>query len=133
MAGGEDEPQAIVRERIDLALVVVDRPQRRQRRELRALGLQSALAPQPVDRPVAGDAGDPGTGVVGDSIARPALDRDRERLLDRLLGCVEVAQNADQGRNRPSGLLPEGAVDDPGVRYEETSATRPERSNPNCV
>ena len=36
---------------------------------------------------------------------------DHERVLDGLLGEVEVAQDPDQGRDRPARLLPEQAVD----------------------
>ena len=51
-------------------------------------------------------------GLSGSAVARPALERDHERVLDRLLGEVEVAEDADQGRDRPSRLAPEQAVDD---------------------
>ena len=73
---------------------------------------QPALAPEPVDRPVAGRRRDPGAGVVGDAVGGPALQRDRERLLHGLLGEVEVAEDADERRDRPSRLAPEQAVDD---------------------
>jgi len=43
----------------------------------------------------------------GDALARPALRGDRERLLDGVLGEVEVAERADQDRNRAPILLPE--------------------------
>ena len=80
------------------------------------LDLQGALAAQPVDRLVARDPGDPGAGVVGDAVARPALERDHERLLHRLLGEVEVAEDADQAGDRPPRLVPEQAVDEPDRR-----------------
>jgi hypothetical protein len=43
---------------------------------------------------------------------RPALERDYEGLLDRLLRGVEIPQDPDQTRDRPSRLVPEQAVDD---------------------
>jgi hypothetical protein len=42
----------------------------------------------------------------------PALECGHERLLDSLLREVEVAEDADQTRDRPSRLVPEQAVDD---------------------
>jgi hypothetical protein len=52
------------------------------------------------------------------------LERDHERLLDRLLGEVEVAEDADQGGDRPSRLAPEQAIDDIGpLGYEAASWT----------
>jgi hypothetical protein len=58
------------------------------------------------------------------------LERDDERLLDRLLSRVEVAEDPDQGRDRPSGLVPERAVDDPGRSlYEEASVVAADGSS----
>ena len=84
----------------------------RAARARRSFPRQRALAPQAVDRLVARDAGDPGARVVGHALPRPALERDDERLLDRVLGDVEVTEDADQGRDRPPRLVPEQAVDD---------------------
>ena len=47
-----------------------------------------------------------------DAVARPALERDDEGLLHGLLGGVEVTEDADQARDRPSRLVPEQAVDE---------------------
>jgi hypothetical protein len=88
------------------------RAQRLEALEDRRLLAQGALTAQAVDRPVAGDAGDPGTGVGGDAVPGPALQRGHEGLLHRLFGELEIADHADQRRDRPSRLLPEGAVDD---------------------
>ena len=55
---------------------------------------------------------DPGPGVVRDAPLRPRLEGGDERVLDGLLGEVEVAQDADERRDRPSLLLAEQAVDD---------------------
>ena len=49
----------------------------------------------------------PGAGVVGRAFARPALGGDRERLLGGLLGEVEVAEEADQGREDAPPLVAE--------------------------
>ena len=49
-------------------------------------------------------------GFGGTPVAGHRCDGDDERLLDRLLGDVDVAEEADQGGHGPAGLLPE----DPG-------------------
>ena len=46
-------------------------------------------------------------GLAGTPSLRPALRGDRERLLDSVLGEVEVAERADQDRDRAPELLPE--------------------------
>ena len=114
MAAGEDQPQPVVGE---LGLGLVVDLLRAGREPLQALqdlllDLQRALAPQAVDRLVARDEGDPGPGVLGRAVGRPALERDHEGLLHRLLGEVEVTEDADQTRDRPPRLVPEQAVDD---------------------
>jgi hypothetical protein len=50
-------------------------------------------------------------------VNRPPLERDGERLLNRLLGQVDVADGAGDGRDRPTGLQPEQAVDDVGGTF----------------
>ena len=57
-------------------------------------------------------------GFVGHAVARPALRRDRERLLRGFLGEVEVAEEADQRSEDASPLLAEGLFED---RYHSTS------------
>ena len=133
MTAGEDQPQPVVGYRrlgnlVDL--VLAGDAQRLEALEVRPLGVQGPRAAQSIDRPVAGDPGDPGPGVGGNAVPRPALERDEERLLDRLLGGVEVAEDPDQGRDRTPGLVPEGAVDDPGRRlYEDASAVAADGSS----
>jgi hypothetical protein len=69
------------------------------------------LAPEAVDRAISPDADDPGSRVGRHPVARPALQGDGERLLDRILGEVEVAKDADQGCDRAPGLAPEQRAD----------------------
>ena len=112
MAAGEDQPQAIVGDRAHLVLLVRLSPRCHglERRQLGALVLEAALAADPVDRLVARGGHDPRGRVVGHPGRGPALKRDHERLLDRLLGEVEVPEDARQRGDRPAGLLPEQAV-----------------------
>jgi hypothetical protein len=128
MTAGEYEPEAIVRQRLLVRdIQLVRHAQCLQGLELRPLGLEDPFAPQAVDRAVARDPGDPRAGVLGKPVDRPAFDRDNERLLDGLLGGVEAAENADQGRDRPPGLVPEQAVDDLAARYDAASAVSSSR------
>jgi hypothetical protein len=46
-----------------------------------------------------------------DAVARPALRRDRERLLGGLLGEIEVAEEADQGSEDAAPLIAEDLVE----------------------
>jgi hypothetical protein len=55
---------------------------------------------------------------------RPPLQRDDEGVLHRLLREIEVAEDPDQGRDRPPRLVPEQAVDDLRRRsYRAASAS----------
>jgi hypothetical protein len=57
---------------------------------------EQPVAPQAVDRAVAGRDGQPGARVGRGAVARPALGGGRERLLRGFLGEVDVTQEADQ-------------------------------------
>ena len=72
---------------------------------------QVLLAPEAIDRAISAHADDPGGRIGRHPLARPALEGDRERLLHRILGEVEVAEDADQGRDRAPGLPPEQRAD----------------------
>ena len=126
MAAGEDQAQAVVGERLLLPArrILVPRLEPGESLEDRSLVRQRPLASQPVDRGVAGYPGDPGGRVRRDPVLRPAPERGRERLLNGVLGGIEVAENADQGRDRPPRLTPEQAIDDLQtlLRYETASA-----------
>ena len=118
VAAREDQPQSIVRDghRIILGGCQVDGGQ---------LLFHGGLPPQlldlrdrqltpskPVDRPIASRRGDPRAGVVRDAALGPGLEGADERVLDGLLGQVEVARHPDERRDRPALLLAEQAIDD---------------------
>jgi hypothetical protein len=107
VAAGEDQGQTLVGYRAHCFLLCVLQGERGQALELGPLRGQRPLAAHPVDGPVPGRRDDPGTWVRRDAVAGPALGGDRERLLDGVLGEVEVAERADQDRDRAPELLPE--------------------------
>src|SRR5262249_3896534 len=47
-----------------------------------------------------------------ETVGRPALDSDGEGLLDRVLGEVDIAEDAGQGGHRAAGAFPEDPRDD---------------------
>ena len=95
VAAREDQPQPVVLHGPDrfgwfVALV--------EERRLGVSVMAGCLTPEPVDGTVAGRRRDPRTGVRRQSGLRPPLRRHDERLLDRLFGDVDVAEETDQGR-----------------------------------
>src|SRR5215475_5875473 len=101
MAAGEDQLQALVG-KCRLLRVVLHGLGHLQQACL--LG-ERAVAPQAVDRPVAGGDRQPGARVRRRAVAGPALGRDRERLLCGFLGEIEVAEEADQIGEEASPLV----------------------------
>ena len=73
--------------------------------------LSASLAAEAVDRSVAGRGRDPAARVGRQAVARPRAQGDGERLLDCVLGEVDVAEGADQGGDRSAGLLAEDPAD----------------------
>src|SRR5882724_9304482 len=67
-------------------------------------GLPGGFPADPVDGAVAGGGDDPGAGVGREF--GPLLQRDGERVLDRLLGEADVTEEADQGCHAPAVLGP---------------------------
>ena len=115
MARREDQPQALVRDRAHelwLLVVLVAAERAQLGLERTAPAGPAALGADAVERAVAGGGDDPGRRVVGQSVDGPALERDQERVLHRLLGAVEVAEDVGQDGDRPSRLAPEQAVDE---------------------
>jgi hypothetical protein len=72
---------------------------------------ERSVAPDPVDRSVAGSRRQPGAGVLGLPLARPPRSRDGERLLSGFLGEVEIAEEADQVGENPAPLVAEDPVE----------------------
>jgi hypothetical protein len=90
-------------------------------REQLRLARERLLPADPVDGRVPGRLDDPGTGIVRRSVVRPAFGSADEGVLYRVLGEVEVAEDAAEDRNRASTLVAVGAGD---CFYDATSASR---------
>jgi hypothetical protein len=123
MAAGEDELQALVGDRGLVHLVL----HRLGHFEQARLGQQRALAPQPVDRAVARGRRQPRAGVARGAVARPALGGGGEGLLSGLLGEVEIAEEADQGREHAAPLVAEGLLDQGAGSTSGRTSTQPPR------
>jgi hypothetical protein len=116
MAAREHQPQPLIGDRAQwLALLVGLRAANRGEaldvnRPLAATGVGA----QAVDRSVPRADADPRGRIGGDAGDRPALECDQERVLDGLLGPVEVAQRPSEQGDRLPRLTPEQAIDDDG-------------------
>ena len=81
------------------------------------LGGQGPIAPDAIEGAVARGGHEPGARLGRDSVARPALRGDRERLLGGFLGEFEIAEEADQGSEDPAPLIAEDLLE---VRYHSS-------------
>ena len=108
MAAREDQPQAIVFD------AVVDRFRRLGGAcgdplgELRQRRVEARAPAHGVDRLEAAGRDEPRTRVVGQPLTRPLLDGRRKRVVHRLFGAIEIAEQADQRRQHAPRV---GAVD----------------------
>ena len=115
VAAREHEAQALVGDRRVVHRLGVDRD------EQLGLARECPVATDPVDGAVLRHRHEPARRVGGHTVARPALDRGRDRVLESVLGEVEVAEDADQGCEDASVLLAEELLE---CRYALTSAWR---------
>jgi hypothetical protein len=103
VAAGEDQLESLVGN----GSLLVDRESFGASEQLR-LPLEGSLAPDAVDCAVAGGGDNPRARVRWDAVARPALRGADEGVLDRVLGEVEVAENAAEDRDRAGALVAVG-------------------------
>src|SRR6266513_724032 len=110
MAAGEDQPQPIVGNgALGHLLVLVGGGH--QGLELAHLVLEAAGPANAVDRLVPRGRRYPAARIRRHAALGPDLERDEERVLYRLLGEVEVAEDPDERSDRPPRLLAEQAID----------------------
>ncbi len=107
VAAGEDQLEPLVGNDCQFHLVL----RRFGHVEQSGLRRERAVAADPVDRAVSRGRHEPGAWVVRRPVARPARRGDREGLLGCLLGEVEVAEEADQGRDDPPPFVAEDPVE----------------------
>ena len=128
VATREDQRQALVRDHHLVNLVVVGHNGVESRTLLQHAGLH-ARAAQQVQGAVAGDRDDPAGGVLWGPIAGPACEGGRERVLNRVLGEVQVPGCPGDDRNRPGPFLTEDLVEPSGPLRRQGSKTRTGRSS----
>ena len=120
VTAGEEQLQALVADLIGAEIVHVILHGLLAFQQAR-LGRQGALAADPIDRPVARGGDQPGHRVLRRALAGPALGGDGKRLLGGVLGELEVAEVADQGRQDAAPVPPEDAVEHGGGNQPPTS------------
>jgi hypothetical protein len=127
MAAGKDEPQAVIGDQALLShrRMLLGVHARELCQPVSAIG-ERASAAQPVDCSPSCSGRDPSARIRRDAVARPRRDRRGERILDRVLGKLEVADLPDECRQDPGTLLPEGPVDGER-RVARTGAPRADR------
>ncbi len=108
MTAGEDEREPVVGDRAHA--LVVHRQRFETGEQLRLPG-EDAVTPDPVDCAVARGRDHPGAGVGGRPVARPAFERGGERILHRVLGEGEVAEDTGEDRDGTAPFLAEDATD----------------------
>src|SRR6267378_8007905 len=97
VAAGEDEAQPVVGDGVILGFCKL------LRHVYLIADLATALA-HPVDRLESARRNEPRPRIRRCPFDRPALERRRERILKRLLGEIEVAEQADQGGEDAAGF-----------------------------
>src|SRR5207237_7754525 len=118
VAAGEDEAESLVRHRFVAVFLTL---QLREPLEQLRLARKRALPPDAVDRAISRGRAQPGTGIFGRPVARPALQSGRDRILKGVLRELEVAEDADQGCEDAAPLLAEDAFD--GAQCSTTGLT----------
>src|SRR5215207_1433420 len=78
------------------------------------------VASDAIDRLVAADIDQPGAGIGRHAGVWPPRQRYRERILQCILGEIEIADEADQGRQRPARLVAKDFFDFDGSHEHST-------------
>ena len=107
VAAREDQAEPVLRHR---RILLLGR-QLEMPRDLLLLLREPRAPADPVDRLVPRGGDQPARRIRRRAGHRPLLDRDRERLLERLLGHVEIAQEADQRGQDSPVLRPKDLLD----------------------
>src|SRR5258708_2764651 len=109
MAAGEDQPEPVVWHCVLLGATRLVAGV--QNRGLGLPVLAGSLPAETVNCPVTGRRDDPARRAWRHPVLRPPLNSCGERILDRLFGGVDIAEEADQHRHSTAVLLPEDRLD----------------------
>src|SRR5205085_1382961 len=109
MAAREDEAEAVVGDRAQV--VLLRGAQLFEPGEELGLPRERLLAADPVDRPVARARDDPSARIAGHACARPSLDSCCVGVLQRILGELEVTEDAYENREGTTPFLPKDRFD----------------------
>ena len=104
MATGEDQPQPIVLDVLVRAGRVGPGDFLESAGDLWLQFIESTSTPERIDRLEAAGGNQPGPRVGRYPLRFPALDRGGERLVQRLLGEVEIVEQSNQRREHSSRL-----------------------------
>jgi len=118
VAAGEDQAEPLVGHRF--VALIVGLQLREPLQELR-LARERALPADAVDRAVARGRDQPGARILRRSVARPALECGRDRVLKGVLRELEVAEDGDQDCENAAPLLAEDGFD--GTQCSTTGLT----------
>jgi hypothetical protein len=113
MTAREDQPKPVVGDAAHVGLVGGEGLELGEPRERDVFLAKRPLSSDPVDGTVAGGRRDPRARRRRHPARGPRPERFGERLLDGVLGEIEVTEDPDQGRDSPALLLAEQAIDDP--------------------
>jgi len=105
LGAGVSEPQ------LPAAYQAVDKIERVPAPALTEQLAAAGVPAQPVDRAPPRRCGDPAARVRWQAIPRPDAKRQCERILNRVLGDLDLPEDPDQGGHRPAGLLAEDLAD----------------------
>jgi hypothetical protein len=112
MAAGEDQPQHVVIENARIRRIVArGRIEFELMRERLLLATERDVAADAIDRLVAPDTDQPRAGIMRRLFLGPTLQRDRKGVLQRVLGEIEIADEADQRGERSPRLGAEDLFD----------------------
>src|SRR5690606_38024340 len=110
VAAGEDEPEAVVGHGVvvRLRVVVRERDVCVSLRQCRLRRVEPRVAAQLVDGLESSRRNEPRASIGGDPVSGPLLERGGKSVVQRLLGEVEITEEADERREYAARV---GAVD----------------------
>ena len=129
MTAGEKKPQPVVRNTV-IVLIRQGRDDRVIRfAETRDRRIETYPAAHPVDRLEAPGGDEPCPRISRHAVVRPALERGHERVVQRLLGEIEIAEETDERRQDLARVRAVDLVDPIGHQIAHGSPIMKPRSH----